>query len=88
MAAERNNARERAWVVLGLLTDEERWPLLYRAEQMRERLAEQARTGDISLMPWALGPEAVSPVPLPAPPARTSSALASMTVPLIKKPPK
>lgn len=77
LAAERNHARLQAWAALGLLTDEERWPLLYRAEQLRERLAdqlaEQARAGDVALVPWALGPEAVSPVPLPAPSATAAA---------------
>lgn len=69
LAAERNRGRLQAWSDLGLLTDEEYRPLRWRAEELTLRLcdviADQARAGDLAVVPWAYGPEQHSPVPRP-----------------------
>ncbi|WP_332880175.1 helix-turn-helix transcriptional regulator [Pseudomonas sp. NMI795_08] len=70
LAVERNRARVQVWADLGLLPAFEYSPVRYRTEQMRERLmdllAEQARAGDLAVVPWAFALEQHSPVPLPS----------------------
>lgn len=67
LAAERNRGRLLAWEALDVVEYAELGPLWVRVEQLihrlRELIAEQARAGDVFLVPWALTPETPSPVP-------------------------